>query len=115
MHLGGVHVVSGKELSAPKNIEIYFTMKTCCALKLKALHRDASYEYPQHPFSLRSKKNIYLYILTVIKPLPLSGLIEQLTHYIFSSPEQKLRVSYCHHPMSVVVRRPSSTISLLTL
>ena len=33
---------------------------------------------------------------------------------IFSSPEQKLRVSYCHHPMSVV-RRSSSTISLLTL
>ena len=32
----------------------------------------------------------------------------------FSSPEQKLRVSYCHHPMSVV-RRSSSTISLLTL
>ena len=32
----------------------------------------------------------------------------------FSSPEQKLRVSYCHHPMSVVCRS-SSTISLLTL
>ena len=35
--------------------------------------------------------------------------------FIFSSPEQKLRMSYCHHPMSVVRRRPSSTISLLTL
>ena len=33
---------------------------------------------------------------------------------VFSSPEHKLRVSYCHHPMSVV-RRSSSTISLLTL
>ena len=29
---------------------------------------------------------------------------------IFSSPEQKLRVSYCHHPMSVVVRRPSYVV-----
>ena len=34
--------------------------------------------------------------------------------WIISSPEQKLRVSYCHHPLSVV-RRSSSTISLLTL
>ena len=32
-----------------------------------------------------------------------------------SSPEQKLRVSYCDHPLSVVHRRSSSTISLLTL
>ena len=34
--------------------------------------------------------------------------------FFFSSPEHKLRVSYCHHPMSVV-RHSSSTISLLTL
>ena len=26
----------------------------------------------------------------------------------FSSPEQKLRVSYCHHPLSVVRRRQAS-------
>ena len=25
--------------------------------------------------------------------------------FFFSSPEHRLRVSYCHHPMSVVVRR----------
>ena len=31
-----------------------------------------------------------------------------------SSPEQKLRVSYCHHPMSVV-HRSLSTIGLLTI
>ena len=31
----------------------------------------------------------------------------------FSSPEHKLRVSYCHHPMSssVVVRRPSFVVN----
>ena len=28
-----------------------------------------------------------------------------------SSPEQKLRMSYCHHPMSVVVRRPSFVVN----
>ena len=30
---------------------------------------------------------------------------------LFSSPEHKLRVSYCHHPMSVVRRRPSSVVN----
>ena len=40
------------------------------------------------------------------KPRPLVAMF-------FSSPEHELRVSYCHHPMSVV-RRSSSTISLLT-
>ena len=29
---------------------------------------------------------------------------------LFSSPEQKLRVSYCHHPMSVIRHRPSSVV-----
>ena len=29
---------------------------------------------------------------------------------MFSSPEQKLRVSCCHHPLSVVHRRPSSVV-----
>ena len=27
-----------------------------------------------------------------------------LKYFFFSSPEHKLRVSYCHHPMSVVCR-----------
>ena len=31
-------------------------------------------------------------------------------YIIFSSPEQKLRVSYCHHPLSVV-RCPSSVVN----
>ena len=30
--------------------------------------------------------------------------------FFFSSPEHKLRVSYCHHPMSVVRRCPSSIV-----
>ena len=30
---------------------------------------------------------------------------------LFSSPEQKLRVSYCHHPMSVVRRHPSFVVN----
>ena len=41
-------------------------------------------------------------------------LISVSMYTFFSSPEQKLRVSYCYHPMSIF-RRPTSTISLLTL
>ena len=35
--------------------------------------------------------------------------ISDFVSLFFSSPEQKLRVSYCHHPMSVV-RRTSSVV-----
>ena len=31
--------------------------------------------------------------------------------FVFSSPEHKLRVSYCHHTMSVVRRRPSFVVN----
>ena len=50
---------------------------------------------------------------SLLKIINRSGLIGQNIEH-FSSPEQTLRVSYCHHPLSIV-RRSSSTISLLTL
>ena len=59
---------------------------------------------PQYIFSWRIKKKI-------LCGYPLINV----ELWIFSSPEQKLRVSCCDHPLSVVVRHSSSTISLLTL
>ena len=41
----------------------YFSTKKCCGYSLEARRRGASNEYPQHIFSLRNKKSIYL-ILT---------------------------------------------------
>ena len=72
--------------------------------------------YPLHLIIIGTYKKV---ILSTSPYLELCLGVQRLN--IFSSPEQKLRVSYCHHPMSVVrrlssiVRRSSSTISLLTL
>ena len=71
--------------------------------------RCNSNEYPQHMLFIKKirKKN------TQKHHIGLSIIWLFLCWSFFSSPEQKLRMSYCHHPMSVV-HRSSSTISLLT-
>ena len=42
----------------------YFYM-TCCGYSLEAPHRGASNEYPQHMFSWRNKKSIYLMLALI--------------------------------------------------
>ena len=54
-----------------------------------------------------------LAVLTLLDNDTFRGMIfnSYLCYFFFiSSPEQKLRMSYCHHPMSVVRRRPSSVV-----
>ena len=46
-----------------KNIDIFsyfFTKNICCGYSLEVPHRGTSNECPQHMFSWRNKKNIYL-------------------------------------------------------
>ena len=53
------------------------------------------------------KEAMYSYAYFIVKTIFFLFLF---FYFIFSSPEQKLRVSYCHHPMSVV-RRPSFVVN----
>ena len=63
----------------------------------------------------------YLKINLSFVKLTLKVPVRNAVEDSFSSPEQKLRVSYCDHPLSIirrlssVVYHPSSTVSLLTL
>ena len=57
-------------------------LTVCCGYSSEAPHRGASDEYPQHMFSSRNKKNIYL-----IRGHPRSFYIL----YIFTSPSSQDR------------------------
>ena len=43
---------------------LFLNENICYGYSLEAPHRGTSNEYPQHMFSLRNKKNIYLILLS---------------------------------------------------
>ena len=55
-------------------------------------------------YSITDRDNIVSNLLSYFKYGKCSKISNTLFHFI-SSPEQKLRMSYCHHPMSVVRRQ----------
>ena len=55
--------LSNQDLLAQKlTFFLFLKENICCGYSLEAPHLAASKEYPQHMFSLRNKKNIYLII-----------------------------------------------------
>ena len=55
--------LSNQNLLAPKlTFSLYIEENICCGYSLEVPHRGTSNEYPQHMFSSRNKKNIYLII-----------------------------------------------------
>ena len=63
------------------------------------------------PRILKLGSNIGYDYLYCVREIQHSHVCRSLYLPIFSSPEQKLRMSYCHHPMSVVRRRPSFVVN----
>ena len=100
-------------------------MKTCCGYSLEAPHRGASNEYPQHMFSWRNRKNIFLILflsravklLAVnhsLKPAECSNILKPCSNRPVEL--QKLsQVSVMHSKMLAEWQAVQTLIKLITL
>ena len=69
-----IHLSNQNLLARKIDVFLFLEENICCGYTLEASQRGAFSEYPQHEFSLRNKKNIYLiiwilFLARTMKPL----------------------------------------------